>query len=169
MSQSWYCWYSKLAFSRTKIKKLVNGEITRSCGSESVNHFLNFWKFFFGRVETQTLTFKWYMVIYNKKLKLGNHFIIYQNCRFNRHLCLAGFAQSSVPGELKLTEVVFPSSLICQYCVLTIQYCTSRYELRFNNVTPHNARLITWRIWKLIFDIFDVCINLSSKHLDRVL
>ena len=28
------------------------------------------------------------------------HFIIYQKCPFNRQLSLAGYAQSSFPGEL---------------------------------------------------------------------
>ena len=34
------------------------------------------------------------------KLKFANHFIIYQKCPFKGQLCLAGYAQSSVPGEL---------------------------------------------------------------------
>ena len=53
-----------------------------------------FGNFFFGRMET--LTMELYMVIF----LFGNPFIIYQNCLFKRQLCLAGYAQSSVPGEL---------------------------------------------------------------------
>ena len=53
--------------------------------------------FFFVRVET--LTSEWYGHLF-----FWNHFIIYQNCTFKGQLCLAGYAQSSVPGELSLNS-----------------------------------------------------------------
>ena len=38
------------------------------------------------------------------------HFIIYQKCPFNGQLSLAGYAQSSVPGELSkvFTKILKP-------------------------------------------------------------
>ena len=40
------------------------------------------------------------MVIYF----FGNHFINYQNCPFKGQLCLAGYAQSSLPWALSNLE-----------------------------------------------------------------
>ena len=149
----------------------MNGEITRSCGSESVNHFLNFWKFFFGRVETQTLIFQWFMVIYTKKIKIEKSFyhlskLSVQPTFVPGRLRSEALSQSSVPGELKLTEVVFPSSLICQYCVLyfsiwtAVQQCDSS-QCTTNHVTDLKTHF--WYFWCLYQSVFKASWSCSLK------
>ena len=84
----------------TDIKVLWNSN-EGEAGNPKHNKFRTF---FFVRVET--LTSEWYGHLF-----FWNHFIIYQNCTFKGQLCLAGYAQSSVPEELisKIFPVFFQS------------------------------------------------------------
>ena len=43
------------------------------------------------------LTIEWSLI---RKLKFENNFIMFQNCPFKEELCLDGYTQSSVPGEI---------------------------------------------------------------------
>ena len=70
----------------------------------------NFEHFSLGGVDTPTIRIskrKFFgRVGGSLKLQFANHFIIYQKCPFKGQLSLAGYAQSSVPWELKSSIMV---------------------------------------------------------------
>ena len=86
------------------------------------NHFWKFWIFFFWRIET--------LIIKNP------YFIIYQNCCFNRQLCLADYAQSSVPRELNILEKAFIWRLVIIFSIFRkilnwIEWLSIRFFIHF--------------------------------------
>ena len=97
----------------------------------------------------ETLVLEWYMMIYTQKIEIWKS--SYQNCRFNRQVCLVGYAQCSVPEELSnnhqmirnmhgICDFKFHNSLLIRSPVWTDEI-TIAYTA--NKVTSENIR---WNI-----------------------